>query len=186
MKPDGKPITDDTSLMHGWSTWPVYPLPRYLAGVEPVVPGWSRWKVKPILAGLESVEVQLATPAGDIKVILQMQESRGTGEIQLKVPFGTTAEVFTPERWIIVTSDNVLDSKPLKSQAFSGREEAILVRLCRTYENVAPVKAVFFDKDQILATAESIATPESCLEKERGCWFKPASFVGRFKKWLFA
>lgn len=36
LKLDGTRITDDPSLMRGWSIWPVDLLPRYLDGAEPV------------------------------------------------------------------------------------------------------------------------------------------------------
>lgn len=101
MKPDGTPIHNDTSLMHGWSTWPVYLLPRYLAGLEPIEPGWTHWQCKPTLAGLETVHVELSTPAGEIKVSLRMEESQGKGQILMTIPSGSVAEVFAPEGWII-------------------------------------------------------------------------------------
>lgn len=96
---DGKPFHKDTSLMHGWSTWPVHLLPRYLAGVHPVEAGWKRWAVKPVLAGLDSVEVVLDTVAGSIEVSLRIQELEGTGTINITVPVNTEAEVFAPKGW---------------------------------------------------------------------------------------
>ncbi|KAL3427196.1 alpha-L-rhamnosidase (RhaA is able to hydrolyze alpha-1) [Phlyctema vagabunda] len=105
MKPDGTPITNDTSLMHGWSTWPVHLLPRYLGGLAPLQAGWSRFQVKPVLAGLSSVDVQLTTPAGSISVSISACEMKGTGGIKISVPSGTVAEVFAPKAWMIVRPD---------------------------------------------------------------------------------
>lgn len=52
MKPDGTTYAADTSLQHGWSTWPVFLLPKYLGGLSPLEPGWKRFQVKSVLAGL--------------------------------------------------------------------------------------------------------------------------------------
>ncbi|CZR69446.1 related to alpha-L-rhamnosidase A [Phialocephala subalpina] len=151
MKPDGTPITDDTSLMHGWSTWPVYLLPRYLGGVEPLEPGWTRWKVKPVLVGLEMVKVELATPAGDVKVALQVRDSVGTGDMVLNVPIRSTAEVFAPEGWIIMTSEKLSDAKPLASQEIVGQKGEVVVRIRRASgaSKEAPVSEKFAFREQI-------------------------------------
>ncbi|KAE9365871.1 glycoside hydrolase family 78 protein [Stipitochalara longipes BDJ] len=101
MSEDGTPVHDDTSLVHGWSTWPVFLLPKYLAGLEPLEPGWVMWKVRPVLAGLESVDVQLSTPSGDIAVSLHVKEDQGAGEVNLDVPSGTTGEFHPPLGWQI-------------------------------------------------------------------------------------
>lgn len=128
MKPDGSPLTDDTSLMHGWSTWPVYLLPRYLAGISPLEPGWTRWKVQPVLAGLQNVDVSLSTAAGRIEVSLQVQESLGTGTIALKVPIGTVAETFAPLGWVITPPEGVGLSHS-GSQSIVGKEDIAMVRI---------------------------------------------------------
>jgi alpha-L-rhamnosidase len=101
LKPNGTPITDDTSLMHGWSAWPVYLLSRYLGGVQPTKPGWSSFAVRPVLAGLDMIDVQLSTPAGKIKVHLEIQEHLGNGEIKLTVRVGSRAKVLPPEGWTL-------------------------------------------------------------------------------------
>lgn len=101
MAEDGSPVHDDTSLVHGWSTWPVFLLPKYLAGLEPLEPGWVKWKVQPVLAGLESVDVQLSTPAGVVAISLHIKDKEGTGKIILDVPQGTLGEVHPPLGWKI-------------------------------------------------------------------------------------
>jgi hypothetical protein len=133
MKPDGTPITDDTSLMHGWSTWPVYLLPRYLGGVEPLDPGWTRFKVKPVLAGLESVDVHLVTPAGEIDVSLQVHEATNVGEVSVRVPYRATAEIHAPEGWIIVTSDKISEAIPLEYETVVGQDKTVTFAICRVF-----------------------------------------------------
>lgn len=120
---EGKPFHKDTSLMHGWSTWPVHLLPRYLAGVQPVQAGWKRWAVKPVLAGLDSVDVALQTVAGHVKVSMRIQEKTGLGSISITVPVDTEAEVFAPEGW-------TLDSD-MPSQTITGREQSVQINLRR-------------------------------------------------------
>src|SRR5690242_7447405 len=66
LKSSGTPHGHDTSLIHGWSTWPVSLLPRYLAGLEPLEPGWKSFRIAPVLAGLTRIKCVLATVAGEI------------------------------------------------------------------------------------------------------------------------
>lgn len=153
MKPDGTPITEDTSLMHGWSTWPVYLLPRYLAGVEPLEPGWSRWKVQPVLAGLESVDVQLSVAAGTIKVSVKVHESKGEGIITLTVPRGTVAEVFPPEGWALVSSRT---SKSTIPHTIDGRNEAITVGIWRSFDTFEAIEHEASEKSVNTTSVEDV------------------------------
>jgi len=106
--------------VHGWSTWPVFLLPKYLAGLEPLEPGWVKWSVHPVLAGLNSVDVQLHTPAGNIAVSLTVEEAQGTGQITIDVPQGTTGEIYPPLGWHI-------SECPVKCERVPG-EHKVLVR----------------------------------------------------------
>jgi Bacterial alpha-L-rhamnosidase C-terminal domain len=116
MTEDGSPVHDDTSLVHGWSTWPVFLLPKYLAGLEPLEPGWVKWKVQPILASLESIDVRLATPAGDISVSVRFKEEDGTGEIDLTIPQGTTGGVYPPVGWQVSKCSEKWETVPGESK----------------------------------------------------------------------
>lgn len=118
---DGKPFHKDTSLMHGWSTWPVHLLPRYLAGLHPVEAGWKRWAVKPVLAGVDSVDVSLDTVSGLLEVSLRIDEAAGAGSISIIVPSGTTAEVYPPKDWSLGSGQ--------ESLLIDGRDEKMHVRL---------------------------------------------------------
>ncbi|KAG5758623.1 hypothetical protein H9Q72_013245 [Fusarium xylarioides] len=99
MKTDGSPFNHDVSLAHGWSSWPVFLLPRYLAGVYPLEAGWKRIGVKPVLADLEEVAYSLETPHGYFSVLLHVNEKQGHGSIKLLVPHGSTAVVKAPKDW---------------------------------------------------------------------------------------
>jgi hypothetical protein len=188
MKPDGTPITYDTSLMHGWSTWPVYLLPRYLAGLEPFEPGWTRWRCKPILAGLESVDVELCTPSGTIKFSLRMKESRGTGQIVVTVPSGSVAEVFAPQGWTIVTSEETADARALKSKTITGQDEKATIGIVRVYQSTDIGNSKNFDKAHVVVTAQDVENPHtgwiSNPDKQRG-WFRPPRFLNRVIRWIF-
>jgi hypothetical protein len=181
MKPDGTPMADDTSLMHGWSTWPVYLLPRYLGGIEPLEPGWSRWMVKPVLVGLESVDVQLSTPSGRISIALRMYQDSGTGQISLKFPSGSVAEVFAPEGWTIITSEK--SSKPPLhfSQTVLGQDEDVIINIqVRETGAFAPVLS---EKGEVRMKTEELS-PACSLEKSRQSWFKRPTFLKRLQSWL--
>ncbi|KAH6694838.1 Six-hairpin glycosidase-like protein [Leptodontidium sp. MPI-SDFR-AT-0119] len=160
MKQDGTPITDDTSLMHGWSTWPVFLLPRYLAGVLPQEPGWTRWKVQPVLVGLENVDVSLSTPAGQIGVSLQMQESLGTGSIVLDVPIGSVAEVFPP------------------SQSITGQKGKVTIKIQIPNEEIVHSRAKCEEIDGVPKTSSPISG------KPAGGWLGQISVLRLLLKWL--
>jgi hypothetical protein len=137
MAEDGTPVHDDTSLVHGWSTSPVFLLPQYLAGLEPLEPGWTRWKVQPVLTGLASVDVQLSTPVGDVSVSLHMKEAQGTGEIILNVPKGTTAELQSPHGWQISDMPDTCTMMPGRSKLQTGRSGKFAVKINRISPGIA-------------------------------------------------
>ncbi|KAM0543457.1 hypothetical protein ACHAPJ_012321 [Fusarium lateritium] len=99
MKTDGTPFNHDVSLAHGWSTWPVFLLPRYLAGVYPLEAGWRKIGVEPVLAGLDVVEYSLETPQGYLSVGLYVEEQKRAGTIKLLIPEGSAAVVKAPKGW---------------------------------------------------------------------------------------
>lgn len=128
MKPDGSPFTHDTSLNHGWSTWPVYLLPRYLGGVSPLEPGWSRWKCQPVLANLTSIFTSVSTSVGDIQVSLEVSIHEGIGSLAVLIPTGSVAEIFPPKGWWILNS-----SPPglSKCQTITGKSQTVAIILTR-------------------------------------------------------
>ncbi|EMT65620.1 Six-hairpin glycosidase-like protein [Fusarium oxysporum II5] len=101
MKTDGSPFNHDVSLAHGWSSWPVFLLPRYLAGVYPLEAGWKRIGVEPVLAGLEEVRYSLETPQGHLSVVVHINEEGGKGSVKIVVPQGSTAVVRPPKSWVL-------------------------------------------------------------------------------------
>ncbi|KAL1651649.1 hypothetical protein SLS61_005311 [Didymella pomorum] len=101
MKPDGTPHGHDTSLMHGWSTWPVSLMPRYLAGLQPIEPGWKSFSVAPVLAGLKEIECVLETVGGTVGVRLGIDELNGHGTLEVLAPHGVRARLQSPQGWII-------------------------------------------------------------------------------------
>lgn len=101
MKPDETPHGHDTSLMHGWSTWPVSLMPRYLAGLQPIEPGWKSFSVAPVLAGLKEVKCVLETAAGTVGVQLEIDETDGHGTLKILAPQSTRARLVAPQGWVI-------------------------------------------------------------------------------------
>ncbi|KAH7071694.1 Six-hairpin glycosidase-like protein [Paraphoma chrysanthemicola] len=102
MKPDGTPHGHDTSLMHGWSTWPVFLMPRYLAGLYPIEAGWKVFGVSPVLAGLDFVECSTETVAGTVKVDMMVNEAAGHGAIRVSAPYGTRFRLQAPKGWTVM------------------------------------------------------------------------------------
>ncbi|KAF9693241.1 hypothetical protein EKO04_008613 [Ascochyta lentis] len=107
MKPDGTPHGHDTSLMHGWSTWPVSLMPRYLAGLQPTSPGWKTFSVAPVLAGLSSIKCILETVAGTIGVDLELDEADGYGALTVLAPYGIRARLQPPQGWIMQGPESI-------------------------------------------------------------------------------
>lgn len=101
LKPDGTPHGHDTSLVHGWSTWPVSLLPRYLAGLQPLEPGWKSFSVAPILAGLTKIKCVLATVAGTVGVDIEIDQEDGHGVLKILAPYCVRAQLRAPQGWVI-------------------------------------------------------------------------------------
>ncbi|EXM21931.1 Alpha-L-rhamnosidase C-terminal domain [Fusarium oxysporum f. sp. vasinfectum] len=121
MKTDGSPFNHDASLAHGWSSWPVFLLPRYLAGVYPLEAGWKRIGVEPVLAGLEEVRYSLETPQGHLSVVVHINEEGGKGSVKIVVPQGSTAVVRPPKSWVL-ENDAVIQG--------SGTEVSVMLSKC--------------------------------------------------------
>lgn len=130
MKSDGKPFGHDTSLAHGWSTWPTFLLPQYLGGLMPLEPGWKRWCVKPLLAGLSEVDVTLKTVAGIIRMSLRIQDGQSKGQIRVTIPRGTYSEVTPPHGWRL----NYSEKSTSKNGALvvEGKDIEIVVGIVKT------------------------------------------------------
>ena len=106
MNADGEPIHKDTSLMHAWSSSPVYLLPMYLAGLRPVTPGWKDWEASPVYAGLDEVEAAVDTPAGLLHVRWNFRtDGEDRGFVSVDVPKGTSGVITPPKGWLIGSGD---------------------------------------------------------------------------------
>lgn len=71
------------SLCHAWGASPLYLLGKYYLGVTPVAAGYATYSVTPVLGGLQWMEGEVPTPAGNIQVYCS------TTEIKLQSPVGT-------------------------------------------------------------------------------------------------
>lgn len=110
MNADGDPIHKNTSLMHAWSSSPVYLLPMYLAGVRPVTPGWKDWEASPVYAGLDEVEAIVDTPAGLLQIKWNFRiDGEARGFVSVDVPEGTRGVVSAPKGWLIGSGDWTVD-----------------------------------------------------------------------------
>jgi alpha-L-rhamnosidase len=106
MNVDGEPIHKDTSLMHAWSSSPVYLLPMYLAGVRPIKPGWKEWEASPVYAGLDEVEAVVETPAGPLQIRWFFKaDGEDRGFVSVDVPKGTSGVISPPKGWSIGMGD---------------------------------------------------------------------------------
>ncbi|KAF4343807.1 alpha-L-rhamnosidase A [Fusarium beomiforme] len=134
MKMDGTPFNHDVSLTHGWSSWPVFLLPRYLAGVYPLEAGWKRIGVEPVLAGLEKVECSLEIPQGLLSTSVCVSEKGASGVIKLLVPVGSTAVVKAPKGWGL-DGDGVLQGSGIDAEIFVMSAEDTATEARREPEN---------------------------------------------------
>ncbi|KAF6834527.1 alpha-l-rhamnosidase [Colletotrichum musicola] len=120
MTADGRPHGHDTSLMHAWSSWPVFLLPQYVVGVKPLEPGWKRLRIAPVLCWVEFAAYGNETPAGRVEVEVKVDEAGGEVLITVTLPADTVAEVAAPSG-CVVKGDEVLE----------GPLERIVVRFLR-------------------------------------------------------
>ena len=79
---------------HSWSGGGLIILSQYIAGIEPVEPAFRRFKVQPNLATLNFVESVVPTRFGNI--VMRAEKVEKNLKINLKVPYGTTAEICLP------------------------------------------------------------------------------------------
>jgi hypothetical protein len=110
MDRNGNPFNHDVSLSHGWSTWPVFLLPRYLAGLYPLEPGWEKIAMEPVLAELDEISYSVESVRGLISVAISINESRNKGTMKLVLPVNTTGEVSLPKSWKLMGAGQIQGS----------------------------------------------------------------------------
>jgi hypothetical protein len=110
MKLDGSPFMHDVSLAHGWSTWPVFLLPRYLAGLHPRAPGWGEINIEPALARIPFLQCSLEIPTGQLWISIILSEEFSKAEIQVSVPPQIKAHIKLPENWELYGSEEIVGS----------------------------------------------------------------------------
>jgi hypothetical protein len=79
------------SYCHGCSAAPVFALPSYILGVQPVEPGFRRFEINPWLGDLDWARGSVPTPYGEIRA-----EARKEGDginLCFSVPDGTVGLV---------------------------------------------------------------------------------------------
>jgi hypothetical protein len=73
---DGWPFNHDVSFAHSWSTWLVFLLARYLAGVYVRAPDWRVVSIEPVLADLDYVECSLDSVASRVQISVTLEADR--------------------------------------------------------------------------------------------------------------
>lgn len=179
MKPDGTPITDDTSLMHGWSTWPVYLLPRYLGGLKPLEAGWKRFMVKPVLVGVEEVDVQMSTPAGRIEVSLRVRNAGNQGRLSVLVPFGATADIHAPEGWSISAVSKISEHAAMAALTVAGDDKVILFDVFHEKAGSTSSSSLV-EKHMVETTSDEVVEASTC----GFAWFMRFPVFRRVRSWF--
>lgn len=103
----GNPFNHDVSLAHGWSTWPVFLLPRYLTGLHPLEPDWETVGISPVLADLDEVEFVIETRRGLVKIVILIDGNREIGTMKVTLPLGTAGLISLPKPWDLLGSRKV-------------------------------------------------------------------------------
>lgn len=80
------------SRCQGWSSSPVYLLPRLLFGIECVEPGWRRVVLRPAACGLSFARAQICTPHGLLDIGWH-KASDGTLDVRVNAPEGVSVSV---------------------------------------------------------------------------------------------
>jgi hypothetical protein len=77
---------------HAWGAAPANLLPRYVLGVEPLVPGWKSAKVRPHVGSLTDASGTIPTPLGAIKIHWKRTRAFQLN-VQLPAPMNATIEL---------------------------------------------------------------------------------------------
>jgi alpha-L-rhamnosidase len=78
---------------HAWGAAPANLLPRFVLGVQPLVPGWRRALICPNPGPLKSADGKVPTPLGPVVV---KWENGGTFKLSVSLPPGMSAQVQVP------------------------------------------------------------------------------------------
>lgn len=79
---------------HAWGTAPGNVVRRKLMGIEPLTPGWDKARIRPCIGSLSTVEGQVPTIKGDIRLSISLNE--GYVEYQLTLPANMPAVLELP------------------------------------------------------------------------------------------
>lgn len=97
----GSPYHHDTSLVHAWSTWPVFLLPQYLTGLKPLGPNWTVVEIAPVRTDVIHAGYELEIDRGLIAVEVQWTAGFDHGGICLSLPAGTRAIIKAPANYVL-------------------------------------------------------------------------------------
>ncbi|KZL79657.1 hypothetical protein CI238_11028 [Colletotrichum incanum] len=100
MTAEGKPFGHDTSLMHAWSSWPVFLLPQYIVGVKSLGRGWRNVQVAPVFCGIKYGHYDIETPHGRLEIEVNWDESVGILLIKATLPSETKANIVAPQGYL--------------------------------------------------------------------------------------
>jgi hypothetical protein len=114
----GTPFGHGVSLAHGWSTWPVFLMPRYLLGLYPAAPGWTKIGIEPVFCGLDSAECSVQTPHGEVRVRIALNGDGETGVLSTTIPLGCKAIVKLPKGWAGTGSAEIVGDGNMKTMPF--------------------------------------------------------------------
>lgn len=78
---------------HAWGAAPANLLPRYILGVEPLMPGWETVQIHPYTAGLTHAKGKIPTPRGPIEIDWTSTESF---KLNISLPEGMRARLELP------------------------------------------------------------------------------------------
>ncbi len=81
---------------HAWSASPAHIIPRKIMGIEPAEPGFGKINIRPHPGNLTLANAKVPTIRGDIDVDF-IQEPGKSFELNILIPFNTTASVFVPK-----------------------------------------------------------------------------------------
>ncbi|TDZ39717.1 hypothetical protein CTRI78_v010475 [Colletotrichum trifolii] len=114
MTTDGKPFGHDTSLMHAWSSWPVFLLPQYLTGLKPTEAGWEKVQIAPVVSGVDFARYTVDTPRGTFEVEMRLDGAAETLSLAVTLPAGVSATVIPPFGFLAGSEAEALLQGPAK------------------------------------------------------------------------
>ncbi len=111
---------------HAWGAAPGNIIPRWMMGIQPLVPGFGTFSIAPQPASLEQIDLELPTIRGTIGAKLQATEKRW--QMSVEVPGNSQAVLLLPAVLSEVTVNGEKRSSQGEADVFDGKRNVYILK----------------------------------------------------------